>query len=72
MITILVGIAYGILCFLLGYALASIHLLDVIKLHEKANEIHEQIHVVDNKLISQKNCCPHGFEDWSDCPDCGH
>ena len=16
--------------------------------------------------------CPHGFEDWSDCPDCGH
>jgi hypothetical protein len=17
-------------------------------------------------------CCPHGYQDWSDCPDCGH
>lgn len=24
------------------------------------------------KVVIEKTKCPHGYEDWSDCPDCGH
>ena len=27
---------------------------------------------LDVPSIDSKNRCKHGFEDWSECPDCGH
>jgi len=27
-------------------------------------------HTTRHKLKNKP--CPHGYEDWSDCPDCGH
>jgi hypothetical protein len=29
-------------------------------------------HVTRDKMKNKPNPCPHGYEDWSDCPDYGH
>ena len=28
--------------------------------------------LIEKKEKHNKNLCTHGFEDWNDCPDCGH
>lgn len=29
-------------------------------------------HVPRHKMKNKPSPCPHGYEDWGDCPDCGH
>jgi hypothetical protein len=33
--------------------------------------VHISDHNYEKKLI-KKTVCPHGYEDWDDCPVCGH
>jgi hypothetical protein len=32
----------------------------------------KQIPMFPLEEIKPNSACPHGYEDWSDCPDCGH
>lgn len=57
----------SLLSFVCGWG-CSLILEEIGKQIEKYNKIKEKIADYERK----ENACPHGHEDWDDCPDCCH
>lgn len=66
---LLISLLFGAVCFILGYALCYLRMYGLFMLYEQASKIQDELDEVNQQL---SNCCEHGFENWDECPVCGH